>query len=260
MKTRENYDVQSEIDYRSIPLEKVGVKNIKYPIIVEDRSCQIQHTVADIDLFVDLPHHHRGTHMSRFMEVLYQYRQESLIHNLEQLLREVKQRLKSEKAYINIRFPYFMEKIAPVSRLKSLLNYDCFFEVSLAQVLVMILGVSVPITALCPCSKEISRYGAHNQRSYVTVKIISESFIWLEELIEMIEQSGSSEIYPLLKRPDEKYVTEKAYDNPVFAEDLVRSITEQLQKDHRIKWFSVEAENWESIHNHNAYAFVEKEK
>jgi len=253
-------DIQNEKDNREIPIDKVGVKNIKFPIIVQDRKNETQHTVADIDIFVELPKEHRGTHMSRFLEVLNSYHKESLIDNLKPLLSEVKNKLNSKKAYISIRFPYFIEKKAPVSKMTSLLNYDCVFEAVMGDDYEFYLGVTVPVSALCPCSKEISDYGAHNQRSYVNLKVKFADFIWLEEMIEVIETSASCEVYPLLKRPDEKYVTEYAFDHPVFVEDIVRNVTEKLKEDHRIFWFCVESENIESIHNHSAYASVEYKK
>ena len=251
-------DIQSQTDTRNIQIEKVGVKNIKYPIVVEDRSNKNQHTTADIDIFVDLPHDHRGTHMSRFLEVLNSYHKENIIDNLQSLLCDIKKTLNSQAAYIKIKFPYFIEKTAPVSKSTSLLDYNCEFDAILTEEFIFKLGVTVPITTLCPCSKEISDYGAHNQRSLVSIMVKYNSFIWLEELIEYAEKVASCEIYPLLKRPDEKYVTEKAYNNPAFAEDIVREITLLLQKDERIDWFRVESENIESIHNHNAYACVER--
>ena len=250
-------DVQSQKDLRQIAIDKVGVKNIKYPIVVEDKENKLQNTVADIDIFVDLPQEHRGTHMSRFLEVLNSYHQETLIDNLEPFLKEVKNQLNSEKAYVRIKFPYFIKKTAPVSKITSLLDYECLFEATLSDVFEFKLGVTVPITTLCPCSKEISDFGAHNQRSYVTVKIIYNSFVWIEELVAIVEKSASCEIYPLLKRPDEKYVTEKAFENPAFVEDIVRDVTLALRDDKRIDWFGVESENMESIHNHSAYANVE---
>jgi GTP cyclohydrolase I len=252
-------DVQSTKDFRQIPIEKVGVKKIKYPILIEDRKNKTQSTVADIDIFVDLPQDHRGTHMSRFLEVLNVYHKESFIDNLDSFLTDIKHQMKSKRAYISIRFPYFIEKIAPVSKSTSLLDYSCVFEATLSDVFEFKMGVTVPITTLCPCSKEISFYGAHNQRSYVTVKIIYNSFVWIEELIDIVENAASCEIYPLLKRPDEKYVTERAFDNPAFVEDIVRDIATNLKADLRIEWYSVESENIESIHNHNAYACVVKE-
>ena len=253
-------DIQGQEDYRNVSIDKVGVKNIKYPIIVEDRNNKIQNTIAEIDIFVELPHHHRGTHMSRFLEVLNSYHKETLIDNLEPFLQEVKNQLHSETAYVQIRFPYFIQKIAPVSKISSLLDYECVFEAFYSDHFEMKLGVTVPVTTLCPCSKEISKYGAHNQRSHVTVKVVYNSFIWLEELVDYVEKTASCEIYPLLKRPDEKFVTEKAYENPVFVEDIVRDLTVILQNDSRVDWFSVESENMESIHNHNAYALVTQSK
>ena len=276
-------DIQSQKDIRNVDIDKVGVKKIKYPIVVEDKNQKYQNTIAEIDIFVDLPRQHRGTHMSRFLEVLNSYHKENLINNLEPLLKEIRKQLNSESAYIKIKFPYFIEKIAPVSKIKSLLDYECIFEAFLKERVYdssqtntksntsfqtdesqtefdFRLGVTVPVTTLCPCSKELSDYGAHNQRSYVSVKVSYYSFLWIEELVEIIEKTASCEIYPLLKRPDEKYVTEKAYNNPVFVEDIVRDITLLLQKDSRIKWFCVESENIESIHNHNAFASIERDK
>jgi len=251
-------DIQSQEDYRNIQIEKVGVKKIRYPIIVEDKHYEKQQTIADIDIFVDLPHNHRGTHMSRFLEVLNNYHKDTIINNLENLCSDIKIALKSEKAYIKLKFPYFIKKTAPVSKINSLLDYDCVFEASLSDKFIFLMGVTVPITTLCPCSKEISLFGAHNQRSYVTIMVRYNEFVWLEELIEIAEKTASCEIYSLLKRPDEKYVTEKAFKNPTFVEDIVRNITLILQSDKRIDWFCVESENIESIHNHNAYAYVEK--
>lgn len=251
-------DVQNQPDNRKIKIDKVGVKNIHYPILVEDRTNKYQHTNALIDIFVELPHQYRGTHMSRFLEILNSYHQESLIDNLEPFLNDIKTRLKADTAYVNISFPYFINKTAPVSKIKSLLDYNCEFTAKLNDKFEFTIGVTVPVTTLCPCSKEISKYGAHNQRSHVNVKVKYSDFIWLEEIIEYVESSASCEIYSLLKRVDEKYVTEKAYEHPVFVEDIVRDITLKLKKDKRITWFSIESENFESIHNHSAYAFVEQ--
>jgi len=249
-------DIQSLPDDRKITIDKVGVRNVRYPITVEDRSNGIQNTVADLDIFVELPHHHRGTHMSRFLEVLNKYHKETFIKNLPDFLEEVKCALNADAAYTLIRFPYFIRKQAPVSGIASIQSYNCFFEASLQQDYILKIGVEVPITTVCPCSKEISDHGAHNQRSLVILEVYSTEFIWLEELIEKIESTASSEIYPLLKRVDEKYITEKGYENPAFVEDIVREITLLLKKDNRITSFKVESENYESIHNHNAYACV----
>lgn len=251
-------DIQSQTDERKITIDKVGVKNVRYPIIVEDRANKTQHTIADLDMFVELPHDHRGTHMSRFLEVLNHFHQENLIGNLPLFLQELKTALNADASYVSLRFPYFIKKQAPVSKTASLLSYQCLFEASFKEEFLLSIGVEVPITTLCPCSKEISDYGAHSQRSIVLVKLIFNEFIWLEEIIEVIEASASCEIYPLLKRVDEKFVTEKAYNNPTFVEDVVREITLKLSNDERIDWFMVESENQESIHNHNAYAYIQR--
>ncbi|MCK4956092.1 MAG: GTP cyclohydrolase I FolE2, partial [Candidatus Cloacimonetes bacterium] len=202
-------DIQSLKDNRKVTIDKVGVKGVRYPIIVDDRTNKTQNTVADIDIFVELPHHHRGTHMSRFIEVLNRFHKESLIANLEEFLAEIKSSLNADIAYVDIRFPYFIRKHAPVSKIESLLSYNCFFESSYNEEYKLKIGVEVPVTSLCPCSKEISKYGAHNQRSVVVVEVEYDGFVWLEDIIEIVESSVSCEIYPLLKRVDEKYVTEK---------------------------------------------------
>ncbi|OQX72055.1 MAG: GTP cyclohydrolase I FolE2 [Candidatus Cloacimonas sp. 4484_275] len=253
-------DIQSLEDTRNVTINKVGVKNVKYPIVVEDRKNGIQNTIAVLDIFVELPHNHRGTHMSRFIEVLNRFHQETFISKLPEFLKEIRIALNADASYAMIKFPYFIRKTAPVSKIESLLSYDCFFKASLREEFELVIGVQVPVTTLCPCSKEISDYGAHSQRSIVTVEVSFKEFVWLEELIEIVENSASSEIYSLLKRVDEKFVTEKAYDNPAFVEDVVREVTLKLQNDNRIISFQVESENFESIHNHNAYACVKREK
>jgi GTP cyclohydrolase I len=257
---KQTKDVQSQTDTRNITIDKVGVKNVRYPIVVEDRSNSQQQTVADLDMYVELPHQHRGTHMSRFIEVLNRFHTDTLISHLEAFLQDLRASLDADVAYCTLRFPYFIRKTAPVSGIASLSSYTCFFEASLAEEYTLTLGVEVPVTSLCPCSKEISDNGAHSQRSSVTVRARYRDFIWLEELIEYVEQSASCEVYSLLKRVDEKYVTEKAYNNPAFVEDIVRDVTTKLLEDDRIIWFHVASENYESIHNHNAYACVEREK
>ncbi len=257
---KDKIDIQSLEDKRNVMINKVGVKNVQYPIIVDDRENKLQTTVADLDIFVELPHHHRGTHMSRFLEVLNYFHKDNLIQKLPEFLAEIKKALNSDWAYVNIRFPYFIKKTAPVSKTNSLLSYNCYFQASLNNKFEMQIGVEVPITTLCPCSKEISDNGAHSQRSMVNVIIGYNKFIWLEEIIELVESCASCEIYSLLKRVDEKYVTEKAYNNPRFVEDIVREVTLKLQKDERVDWFKVQSENYESIHNHNAYACVEYDK
>jgi GTP cyclohydrolase I len=253
-------DVQRMRDTRNLDIKKVGVKGVTYPIVVLDRACGTQATVAMVSMYVDLPHHFKGTHMSRFIEILNEYRGEMTVHKLPDLLQEMRDRLEAETAHIELDFPYFIEKEAPVTRARSLMDYRCSFIGTLGRELDFILVVRVPLTSLCPCSKEISRYGAHNQRSLVTVQVRSRDFIWLEELIRLVESCGSSELYALLKREDERHVTERAYENPVFVEDLVRNVALALRDDPRINWFTVEAENFESIHNHSAYAFIEIDK
>ncbi len=254
-------DVQRLNDYRNIPINKVGIKNIKYPISVLDKRNKIQHTVAKINMYVSLPKEFKGTHMSRFIEVINRYKREIHVKNIKEILLYTKKKLDAEEAHLEIVFPYFIEKTAPISKEKGLMEYTCLIKGKLNKhnKLNMILGVKVPLTTVCPCSKEISSFGAHNQRSEVTVKIKSTKFIWIEELIELVEKAGSCEIFSLLKREDEKFVTEQGYNNPVFVEDVVRQIIETLNMDSRIKWCTAESENFESIHNHNAYAFIKKE-
>lgn len=249
-------DLQSQGDTRRIGIDKVGVKAIRYPILVEDRTNKLQQTIADLNIYVELHHSKRGTHMSRFLEVLNRYHQDSIIGHLDKLLLELKTILKADSAYLDMDFPYFMTKHAPVSKIASLMDYKCFFNASYRDEYELWIGAVVPVTTLCPCSREISDAGAHNQRSYVTIKVRYTGFVWLEELIQIAEDAASSPVYPLLKRRDEKYVTEKAYSNPRFVEDVVREATQKLSADERILEFYVEADSFESIHNHNAYAMV----
>ena len=253
-------DIQNLPDYRHIEIQKVGVKNIKYPIIVKDKKNKIQHTIATFDMYVNLPHHFKGTHMSRFIEILNEYRQGIDIKNIPKILTKMKKKLNAESAHVKIEFPYFIEKKAPISRAKSLMEYTCRFIGSTDnnQREELIVGIDVPVTTLCPCSKEISERGAHNQRSRVSVHLRFKKFFWIEDVIRLIEESASAQVFSLLKRRDEKFVTEQAYDNPMFVEDVVRTIAEKLTKNPNFTWFSVESENMESIHNHNAYAMVEK--
>ncbi|MBF0164777.1 MAG: GTP cyclohydrolase I FolE2 [Magnetococcales bacterium] len=251
-------DVQSQPDDRRLPIDRVGVKGIRYPIVVKDRSRGSQRTVASINMYVNLPHHFKGTHMSRFLEVLAEHDEAISVDSLPDLLRKVQERLTAEEAHIELEFPYFLRKSAPVSGAAALMDYQVRFIGTLQKKRYhMILEVMVPVTTLCPCSKEISDRGAHNQRSHVTVRVRFKKFVWVEEIIEQVEANASCQLYPVLKRPDEKYVTEMAYDNPRFVEDMVRSVAAHLEADPRISWFSVAAENFESIHNHSAYAFIE---
>jgi len=258
-------DVQNSNDIRGIDLDQVGVNNLKYPIIVLDKKNKKQHTVANVSMSVNLPHHFKGTHMSRFIEILNHCRGEITMNTLPAILHELKSRLDAESAHIELTFPYFIEKTAPVSKAKALMDYDCTF---IAETVKnnddFILIVAIPVTSLCPCSKEISDYGAHNQRGYVEIQLkntLNEknkpNFVWIEEVIDIVESSASAPVYALLKRSDERYVTMQAHDNPVFVEDIVRNIALKLKKHPKIAWFKIHAENHESIHNHNAFAKVE---
>jgi GTP cyclohydrolase I len=255
-------DVQNMTDHRNIDIDRVGIKNIKYPITVKDRANGIQHTVADINMYVDLPRSFKGTHMSRFVESLNLFHGNIDITRFAWMLQHLKKRLHAGSAHIEMSFPYFISKKAPVTGSAGLLDYRVTFKAAINSddELDQIIEIQIPTTTLCPCSKEISSYGAHNQRSIITLAYRANEFIWIEDMIEMAESGASCELYPLLKREDEKYVTEKAYDNPAFVEDVVRNITVKLSEDGRIVWFKVESENFESIHNHSAYAYVERDK
>jgi GTP cyclohydrolase I len=254
-------DVQNMPDDREIEIDKVGVKNVKYPIIVLDRANGIQNTIATINMYVNLPHHYKGTHMSRFVEILHENKNMINMKNFPDILKALKDRLDAESAHVIVQFPYFIKKEAPVSKTQSYMEYQCGFWGYMDSRDIMkefVVSVSVPINTLCPCSKEISKYGAHNQRGIAKVDVKIKKFFWIEDLINTIEKCASSDIYSILKREDEKYITEKAYENPKFVEDVVRDIADTLSKDTHIKWFAVEAENFESIHNHSAYAYLER--
>lgn len=258
-------DVQSHADVRAIPIDIVGVSDLRYPIVVLDRAKEKQTTVAALSLAVSLPHDQKGTHMSRFVEVLEGHRGEFTLQTMPVLLQDLRRRLAAEKARVKARFPYFVEKAAPVSGATGLMDYDAWFmgEASEAE-MSLLLGVRVPVTSLCPCSKAISDYGAHNQRGYISIEVRSSTddnghptIIWIEELIEVAEASASAPVYALLKRGDERHVTMQAYDNPVFVEDMVRNVAARLKQDGRVQWFRVHAVNHESIHNHGAFAKIE---
>ena len=258
-------DVQSRPDERGIALDRAGVSGLRYPITVLEKGDGRQATIAELSMSVSLPHHFKGTHMSRFIEVLNSHRGEITMRTLPIILKELKTRLDAETAHIEVKFPYFVEREAPVTKSKALMDYDCtFIGESNGKYEDFVLRVRTPVTSLCPCSKEISDYGAHNQRGYITIDVRSgknssaeAEIIWIEELIEIAERSASSPVYALIKRPDERFVTMQAFDNPVFVEDMARNSAEQLMKDARIDWFHIHVENDESIHNHNAFAEVE---
>jgi len=252
-------DVQNSKDTRQLPINKVGIKDIRHPIKVRDRSGGDQATIAMFNMYVNLPHNFKGTHMSRFVEILNQHEREISVKSFQKMLLEMTERLEADTGHIEMSFPYFVNKAAPVSKVESLLDYDVTFigEVNGTEHQTL-LKVVVPVTSLCPCSKKISDYGAHNQRSHVTITIRTNKFVWIEEIIDVVEKMASCELYGLLKRPDEKVVTERAYDNPKFVEDMVRDIAATLNADKRIEGYIVESENFESIHNHSAYALIEK--
>ena len=255
-------DLQNSRDHRNIDIDKVGVKNIRYPITVLDRAHGRQQTVATINMYVNLPQEFKGTHMSRFIEILNEYRGEVHIRNFPAILETMKNRLQARSAHLEVTFPYFVEKVSPVSGAAGLMEYGCRLVGSLSDEggYDMVAAVVVPICTVCPCSKEISDFGAHNQRGVVRVAVRFNRFVWLEEIIQLVESEASCDVYSVLKRPDEKYVTEKAYQNPKFVEDVVRDIASRLDRDDHITWYSVDSENFESIHNHSAYAYIERDK
>ena len=254
-------DVQATPDARKLAIDKVGIKGIRHPIQIMQRVGGVQHTVAMFNMYVGLPHQFKGTHMSRFVEILNAHEREITVETFKVMLQEMVQKLEAEEGRIEMAFPYFIDKAAPVSGVRSLMDYEVTF---VAQVLkgqqCFAMKVLVPVTSLCPCSKQISDYGAHNQRSHVTVTAHTGDFVWIEEIVDLVEKQASSELYGLLKRPDEKYVTEHAYDNPKFVEDMVRDVAAVLNLDERITHYVVESENFESIHNHSAYALIERDK
>ena len=253
-------DIQSQYDDRNIPLDRVGIKGLRWPITVLRKKGGTQDTVATVNMYVNLPHNFRGTHMSRFAEVLNEYRGSDWIDQTGKILKSIQNSLEADEAHMEIEFEYFIEKEAPVSKQSSYMSYVCRFMASFQEREDFILGVTVPVSTLCPCSKEISEFGAHNQRCSVTVQVRYTSIVWIEELIDIIESSASGGLYTILKRPDEKYVTEHSYSNPKFVEDVVREVAVKLDSMENITWYCVEADSQESIHNHNAYARVEKKK
>ena len=250
-------DVQSEQDSRNIPLKHVGITDLRWPLVLRDRKKGEQHTVATVSLAVDLPKDLRGTHMSRFVQCLQKLRVVNL-SALEEVLDDLKESLVADRAYMKLTFPYFIEKTAPVSGLPSVMDLNCVYTVEKGERFSHKVEVQVPIQTLCPCSKEISAYGAHNQRATASLEIESGEFVWIEELAEIADAGASAPVYGLLKRPDEKAVTEQAYDNPRFVEDAVREIALRLEADPRITWYRAMVKSYESIHNHNAFACVEK--
>ncbi len=251
-------DVQSQPDFRNIPIDKVGIKNLRYPITVRDRREGYQHTIAAINMFVDLPHDNKGTHMSRFVELLHLLRPEVSLEKFEAILDNMKQHLNAASAHLEMTFPYFIEKKAPISTSPGLMDYTCSIigTSDPSGKVDLISEVVVPISSVCPCSMEISEFGAHNQRGEVRLSTRFKKFIWMEDMIDLVEQAASCDVFSVLKRVDEKCVTERAFANPKFVEDIVRDVAKTLNEDDNITWFSVSAENFESIHNHSAYASI----
>ena len=254
-------DVQSRADTRRLPINRVGIKDIFHPVRVKDRARGEQHTIANFNMYVALPHNFKGTHMSRFVEILNEHEREISVESFGEMLAQMTARLDSDGGHLEMSFPYFVMKQAPVTGVESLLDYRATLAAELRNGRTETwLKVVVPVTSLCPCSKRISDYGAHNQRSHVTIAARIAEHVWIEELIDIAEQEASCELYGILKRPDEKYVTERAYDNPKFVEDIVHDVVLRLDEDERVRAYVVEAENFESIHNHSAYARIERNK
>jgi GTP cyclohydrolase I len=254
-------DVQGRADKRNIAINKVGIKDIRHPVLVRDRSDGKQHTIATFNMYVFLPHHFKGTHMSRFVSILNDHEKEISVDSFKDMLKQMSEMLEADAGHIEMNFPYFVNKKAPVSGVESLMDYNVSLigEIKDGKTETRI-KVQVPVTSLCPCSKSISDYGAHNQRSHVTVNVKTSGFMWIEEIIDLVEEEASCELFGLLKRPDEKHVTERAYDNPKFVEDMVRDVAVRLNEDDRILAYVLESENFESIHNHSAYALIEHDK
>lgn len=254
-------DVQSARDDRNVAIDKVGVKDVTYPVRLRTRDGGEQTTVAQINMYVALPHYKKGTHMSRFLEVLNQETSEPLSPDrIPEVTRAICARLDAEEAHFEARFTYFVKKLAPVTKMPGLMNYEVTFECTANGTQDLIVGVKAPATSLCPCSKEISQYGAHNQRCAIEARIRTRKLVWIEDLVEMLEAAASSPVYAVLKRPDEKWVTEKAYENPKFVEDIVRDLAVILNHEPRVLWYQINSENFESIHSHNAYAQITRDK
>jgi len=254
-------DVQGSADTRQIAINRVGIKSIRHPVKVLDRSGGVQHTIAMFNMYVSLPHNFKGTHMSRFVEILNGHEREISVENFPAMLRDMVDKLEAHSGHIEMNFPYFINKSAPVSGVQSLMDYDVTLIGDICNgEIISTIKVVVPVTSLCPCSKKISERGAHNQRSHVTVSVQINEHLWIEEVVQLVESEASCELYGLLKRPDEKHVTERAYDNPKFVEDMVRDVAARLNAEARVDAYVVESENFESIHNHSAYALIENSK
>ncbi|MFC3105985.1 GTP cyclohydrolase FolE2 [Salinisphaera aquimarina] len=254
-------DVQGRADPRHLAINKVGICDIRHPVSIAQRVGGHQSTVATFGMYVNLPHHFKGTHMSRFVQILNAHEHQITVDSFKCMLGEMTERLEADNGHIEMSFPYFVDKYAPVTREKGVMDYNVnFIGNQRGQKTELYVEVKVPVTTLCPCSKDISDYGAHNQRSLITIRVRAEKFFWLEELIDIAESEASCELFGILKRVDEKAVTERAYENPKFVEDVVRDIATRLNDDERFRYYVVESENFESIHNHSAYAMIEQDK
>lgn len=254
-------DVQSSKDARNVAIDRVGVKEIVYPIRLRTPDGGEQTTVATINMYVSLPHYQKGTHMSRFLEVLNEQTSEPVTPDrIPQITRAIRERLNAETAHFEASFTYFIKKLAPVTKMPGLMDYRVMFECTTNGDEDFVMGVSAPATSLCPCSKEISDYGAHNQRCRIEAKVRFTGMMWIEDLVQLLERSASCDVFAVLKRPDEKFVTEKAFDHPKFVEDIVRDLAVSLERDKRVTWYSINSENFESIHSHNAYAQITRDK
>lgn len=251
-------DVQNTPDKRQLAIDQVGIKSLRYPIFFQSDDAGPIRVVADFSMYVRLPHHVKGTHMSRFVELLEQPSLVFSVASMKAFMQDMLDLLEADNGHVEMRFPFFLSKAAPVSGVTSMMDYDLTLKADLGEQFKLTVKAEIPVTSLCPCSKKISEYGAHNQRSLVTVEVEVGDSLTLDQLIRMVEEQASSQLYGLLKRPDEKYVTEFAYDNPKFVEDLVRDIAGALDKATAIDGFRVECENFESIHNHSAYAMIDR--
>lgn len=254
-------DIQAAPDARMVAIDRVGVKNVTYPMRLATKAGGEQTTVAKINMYVALPHTQKGTHMSRFLEVLNEHHCQPVSPDqMVGIARAIKERLNAEEAHFTASFTYFVEKHAPVTGAAGLMDYEVTFECTANSHEDFIMSVAAPATSLCPCSKEISAYGAHNQRCRIEAKVRTNGRMWIEDLVGLLEGAASHPVYAVLKRPDEKFVTEAAYDNPKFVEDIVRDLAVALERDARIDWFTISSENFESIHSHNAYAEITRDK
>lgn len=250
-------DVQSSRDQRRVAIDRVGVKEVVFPIRLRTPDGGEQTTVATINMYVALPHYQKGTHMSRFLEVLNEESSQPITPDqIPSITKAICRRLDAKTAHFQARFTYFIKKEAPITKHPGLMNYEVTFECTANGTTDFIMSVAAPATSLCPCSKEISAYGAHNQRCRIEAKIRFKGTMWIEELVTLLEKAASCPVFAVLKRPDEKWVTERAFENPKFVEDIVRDLAMGLEKEKRITWFSINSENYESIHSHNAYAEI----